>query len=290
MQAKKNGGYITYQIIIDIFNDKRVDISMEALDRVYQYLNTEGIKLVDQLSDGRAEDILRKGKKDTIRWYRQRIVVVRRRQQTSTVLSKRVTHNEDLAIRESTLSPEEAVDKLLSREEERPLHSEDLLQIIKTYQLSALEAEELLEYIRQKGVNPPEIDIYQFFRNISQDSFTNCEGVLDDYSFEEDPGWVRSTLCPEKAVDKLLFQAETEMLRGEDVLTVIHECGLCKHEIYQLLEYLWSRGVDLPDGYLPWQINDILEDSRYNGEKGFLTDPHIQRIIKQVKRRNADCN
>ena len=50
--GKKQGGYITFQAISDLFHTIECEVSIEAIDRIYECLKAEGIELVDQLPYG----------------------------------------------------------------------------------------------------------------------------------------------------------------------------------------------------------------------------------------------
>lgn len=65
------------------------------------------------------------------------------------------------------------------------------------------------------------------------------------------------TLCPEKVIDELLFRAEIGVLRHEDLFSIIEDCQLSAPEVEQLIEYLWLKGLDLPDIDLPQFYNHI---------------------------------
>lgn len=73
-----------------------------------------------------------------------------------------------------------------------------------------------------------------------------------------------SALCPEEAIDELLFRAETGRLRDGDLLTIIKACRLSAVEVDQLVEYLWTKGIDLPDINWSQFYNNIPKDSETN--------------------------
>jgi len=69
-------------------------------------------------------------------------------------------------------------------------------------------------------------------------------------------------LCPEAAIDNLLLRwEEVGLIRTEELLTVIKGCRFSVLEVHQLLEYLASKGVDLPDFGLSQPYDILREDT-----------------------------
>ena len=277
--GKRYGGFLTYQVLINVLGNEQCNASPEALDWILDRLATEGFQLVKQLPTDPAEDFCPQGRRSPDGRDRQRIGVDRDPQPTETARSEQTASLPDPDRGDSDLWAEQAMDELLSRAKAGVLHREDLLRIIETYRLSpfeveelcdCLEVEELCDCLRLRGIEPPEFDLYEIY----QGSVESLDRI-------------KPALCSEEAVDKLLFRAEIGLLSGEDILTVIETCCLSECEVYQLLEYLYSKGVDLPAGYPPWQAKNLLEDSRYDGEKKFPYDPYIETFVQRAKRWNG---
>lgn len=64
---------------------------------------------------------------------------------------------------------------------------------------------------------------------------------------------IECILCPEEAVDKLIYCWETTgQLSSEYFLTIIVDYCLSDLEINQLIDYLGSKGIDVPEVYFYW--------------------------------------
>lgn len=163
--GKRQGGYVTYQVVVDVFCASEQDVSMEALDWVYERLVAEGIELVDQLPDGEAT----KGKRPE-----DREPLPESPRQPEVVSSRRRKRHEyypieELEQTEPASCPEEAIDRLLLLAETRPLSAEDLLTLIEDCCLSALETHQLFDYLGSMGIDVPELDLAGVFGNVSEE-------------------------------------------------------------------------------------------------------------------------
>lgn len=153
--GKRYGGYITYQTIIDIFHASASDVSLEALDLVYERLKSEGIELVDQLPDIQIEDR---------KWQRYQEVIPKQPQRLKGVPTRRhgradYSQEEALEQPEPASCPEDAIDNLLFQAETGGLSPKDILTFIKECRLSSLEVRQLFDYLGSKGIDVPEIDL-----------------------------------------------------------------------------------------------------------------------------------
>ncbi|HHY36031.1 MAG TPA: hypothetical protein GX510_10480 [Firmicutes bacterium] len=54
-------------------------------------------------------------------------------------------------------------------------------------------------------------------------------------------------LCPEDVLDQVMFEAQEGVLSRDHLLGLIQACGFSALEVVQLVEYLWSRGFDIPE-------------------------------------------
>lgn len=188
--GKKHGGYVTYQILLNVLHDEQCDVSIEALDWICERLAAEGIELVDQLPGKLVTNIQWQDNRGGIRQHRHRTEVARR----------------------------------------KPRYRWD------------------------------------------------CDFVLDS-------DWTDYTLCPEDAVDELWFRAETGLLRSEELLAIIEDCHLSSVEVDQLVEYLWSKGIDFPNVNMA-QLSNSISDGREtcDGEEqdSFLFEPSVQILLREI--------
>lgn len=170
--GKRQGGYITYQTIIDIFHASANDVSLEALDLVYERLKSEGIELVDQLPDIQIEDR---------KWQRYQEVIPAHPQRLKGVPTRRhgradYSQEEALEQPESASCPEDAIDNLLFQAEAGKLSPKDILTLIKECRLSSLEVRQLIDYLGSKGIDVPEIVISLAFNKDEEES--EMEGII----------------------------------------------------------------------------------------------------------------
>ncbi|WP_166485108.1 hypothetical protein [Candidatus Desulforudis audaxviator] len=265
-----------------MLENEQYNASPEALDWILDRLATEGFQLVKQLPTDPGGDLRPQGRRSPNRRDRQRIGVDRDPQPTETARSEQNASLPGPDGGDPDLWAEQAMDELLSRAKAGVLHREDLLKIIGTYHLSPFEVEELCGCLRLRGIELLEFDFYEIYQNVSGDGIIDYEfdlyeiyqgdGIIDyeeesgDYGSVESLDRIKPALCPEEAIDKLLFRAEIGLLRDEDILTVIETYRLFEFEVYQLLEYLYSKGVDLPTGYFPWQVSTTKEFIHLRGK------------------------
>ena len=185
-QSKMYGGCITYQIVIDTLHDTQCEVTMEALDLIYDRLATEGIEIVDRLPDMPAttvdEYVDQEGKES--KWkYRKRTEVVKRKQG----YQHGYDFTETLSGTGAGLCPEEAIDKLFLRAETGLLSGRIFLNIVKKYRLSKNEVEELVEYLGSKGVDISDFNLSQFYKSITDNIETHVEGEKESLLFLDDP-------------------------------------------------------------------------------------------------------
>jgi hypothetical protein len=131
---------------------------MEALDWVYERLTAEGIKLVDQLPDSPAKEVISQDSGGSIQKYRRRARASPRK--------RRYSCDYESVESSSALCPEEAIDELLFRAETGLLRGEDLLTIIEGCRLSALDVDQLVEYLWSKRIDLPDVKGSQLYNKI----------------------------------------------------------------------------------------------------------------------------
>jgi len=166
IQGKKYGGYITYQIITDVLHDKQCDLSMDAIDHIYEYLTAEGINIVDELPHIESPD-----NGDGFESFRRREVIRRKR-------SFKYIHAEKSGGIKYSLCPEEAIDKLLYQwETTGQLSTKYFFTIVKRYRLSKLEVIQLIDYLGSLGV---EIDITNYSLKMFFDNNQKRFGINED--------------------------------------------------------------------------------------------------------------
>lgn len=104
------------------------------------------------------------------------------------------------------------------------------------------------------------------------------------YDTSETPSMPEPSLCPEEAIDELLFRAEAGLLYGKVFWNIVKKCQLSKLEVRQLVEYLWSKGIDIPDLDVSRIYDSLFTNDRETDagrEEGFLDDPVIKHYCKK---------
>ena len=204
--GKRQGGYLTYEALVDILRTIEWDPTMEALDWLYERLTVEGIELVDELPD-------RAGTLGHSPEGRQSVQGSLRR---ARVVSKRQRKRHDYSC-EDTLDqqelipcPEEVIDEVLWQAENGSLSAEEALTLIGKCGLSELETSQLLEYLGSKGVDLPEIDLFDALKRVpEQDGFLQDE---DEPVLSADPG-VQLLLRDMAGLHRLTAREERELAR-----------------------------------------------------------------------------
>ncbi|BCV22809.1 RNA polymerase sigma factor region1.1 domain-containing protein [Moorella sp. Hama-1] len=171
--GQKFGGYVTYQVIIDTLNDKMSDVSMEALDRVYEHLAAKGIEIVDELPGKQIIDACNQDNKEDNRECRQRVGITRPKRSYNYDYDSTISTGRT----KTTLCLEDIIDKLIFRAETGRLRDQDFLTIVEECHPNALEVKQLIEYLLTKGINLPDISLSLFYNYIPEDR----EAIEEDF-------------------------------------------------------------------------------------------------------------
>ncbi|OIQ08638.1 RNA polymerase sigma factor SigA [Moorella thermoacetica] len=307
--GKRQGSYITYQVVIDMFRASECDVSMEALDWVYERLIAEGIELVDQLPDSKAVD------RD---WQRYHEVTPESSQQPEVVSRRRPKRynyylEEDLEQPDPDSCPEEAIDNLLFRAETGLLSAEDILTLIEECRLSSLEVRQLFDYLGLKGIDVPEIDLSQVFRNaFEEDSEMQGEDEPDFFAnlgvqmllqeigrqkkltaseerrlayLAEAGDWKAASRLIEANLGHVFNLATNYVGLGLDLLDLFQEgcIGLMK----ALKRFDWRRGLRLST-YSSWWIFQTISRSIADHGRAVRLPAHKSETVRRLQNINDD--
>lgn len=156
--SKRNGGYITYQTISKVVTVNLNEITMNAVDQIYQHLKSRRIEIVDRLPD----EIALQTTSPPVEYqprYRQR---TKRRRQSNKYTQNRY---QDDALSVIYLCPEKAIDQLIwCWETTGELDAEYFFNIVAKCGFSQREIKELVEYLGSLGVDYPVSYGHHFYR------------------------------------------------------------------------------------------------------------------------------
>lgn len=150
--GKRSGGYITYQTINDVVTVNLNEVTMNAIDYIYQHLKTEQIEIVDRLPSGM---IVQTGSLSVEQQYRRRYHRrTRKRRSRKKYIQDR---KEDEALSQIYLCPEKGIDELLWHWETKGELSERyFFNVIHRCGFSRLELKQLVEYLGSLGIDYPD--------------------------------------------------------------------------------------------------------------------------------------
>lgn len=174
-QGKRQNGFITYQLISDTLRAQRCDLSLTTLDHIYSGLSSEGIEIVDQLpaTSCMGQGGGAKGESDWELRSRGRVAVRR------TPRIREGTALETQGYTEVVLCPEEALDRILWRAQNRTLRAKDLWAAIEACHLMDSEAQQFIEYLCLRGVDLLDTDLLLLYRNMLKEHDTSCEALSE---------------------------------------------------------------------------------------------------------------
>ncbi|TDA65826.1 MAG: sigma-70 family RNA polymerase sigma factor [Clostridia bacterium] len=278
--GKRQDGYVTYQVVIDMFRASECDVSMEALDWVYERLVAEGIELVDQLPGGEAT----KGE-----WPEDREPLPESPRQPEVVPSRRRKRLEyypieELEQTEPASCPEEAIDRLLLLAETRPLFAEDLLTLIEDCCLSALETRQLFDYLGSRGIDVPAVDLSQVFRSAAGEGGEMEEEGEDEPDFFADLG-VQMLLRDIGRLKKLTANEEQWLARlaeegDREAASHLIEANL--GHVFNLATNYVGMGLDLLDLFQEGCVGLMKAVGRFDWRPGYRLSAYSSWWISQA--------
>lgn len=119
-------------------------------------------------------------------------------------------------------------------------------------------------------------------------NFRRRTEVIFKYIHAEKSGGIKYSLCPEEAIDKLLYQWETTgQLSSKYFFTIVRRYRLSKLEVIQLIDYLGSLGVEIDiNNYSLKMFYDDNVQKRFgineDGEQDSLKcDPFVRMLINR---------
>ncbi|KYH31874.1 sigma-70 family RNA polymerase sigma factor [Neomoorella mulderi] len=307
--GKRQGGYITYQGIIDMFRASECDVSMEALDWVYERLIAEGIELVDQLPDSQVVNR---------NWQRYQEVTPESPQRPEVVPRRRHKRydyylEEDLEQPEPASCLEEAIDNLLFQAGTGPLSAKDILTLIEDCRLSSFEVRQLFDYLGSKGIDVPEVDLSQVYRNASEednemqgeeepDLFADLgvQMLLQDIGRQkkltaseerrlaclaEEGDWKAASRLIEANLGHVFNLATNYVGLGMDLLDLFQEgcIGLMK----ALKRFDWRRGFRLST-YSSWWIFQTISRAIADHGRAVRLPAHLLETVRRLQNINDD--
>lgn len=275
--GKQQDGYVTYQVVIETLQGQQGNVSMEALDWVYERLAAEGIELVDQLPNDQATS----GKWSD--YWEAPPENLRRPETIPKRQRKRYRYYSEKgpSQREPDPCPEEAIDKLLLRAETGVLSAEDVLTLIEDCCLSALEARQLLDYLGSKGIDVPEVDLPRVFPDVSEDSEMQDS---DEPDFFADLG-VQMLLQDIDQVKKLAAGEERRLARlaeegDRKAASCLIEANL--RHVFNLATNYVGQGMDLLDLFQEGCIGLMKALERFDWRHGFRLSTYSSWWIFQT--------
>lgn len=161
-KGRRYGGYVSYRIVRDALHGIQPEVSMEALDLIYERLVAEGIEIVDQIPDRpaiAAGSDTNEAEEGSGSEYQPLARVARRKRRYKYGYDT----SEASTRRKPRFCPERAIDMLLFRAEAGLPCGRIFLKIISSCKLSRSEVGELVEYLWSQGIDIPDLDLSQFY-------------------------------------------------------------------------------------------------------------------------------
>lgn len=283
-QGKKYGGYITYQAVINTLQARQLDASMEVLDLVYERLSTGGIELVDQLPDvpRPGVDVKWRDAGETLQDHQGRSATAPPRQ-----LSGARGLNHDTVAEDLYPCPEEMIDALLSHVDEAGLlRREDFLTMVEESNLTALEVDQLVEYLGLRGIDLSGPVWPQSLRLITVDKDYGIDEMEEEAPMR-DPG-VQALWRDINRLERLPARDERELARRAEegdraARRRLIEANL--RHLFALADHYVGSGLDFLDLFQEGFWGLLKATERFDWRRGFRLSTYSSWWIYQTMSR-----
>lgn len=164
VEGKNNGGFVTYQFVADVLKELGDDVTLGSIDVVDSFLTAERIQIVDSLP--KLAHFTRDDLESILKFRREEIHIwnSRFRFYSDSTVTLEYPY---------VLCPEMTLDVLLVKAEDEELSDKDIEDAIDACSLTPGEATELIEYLWLKGINVPDITVYNSYRRSNTNTGTH---------------------------------------------------------------------------------------------------------------------